>query len=212
MSLGEFLPTPNTLNYFKFNGNSNNSIGNVSSTDSNITYVSGRYGQCANFNGSNSKILANTGPKLDTFTLSMWVKSTATIGGYLFSQGNNSNSAFDFSIGSEGDFGAVLWANATLGSKEVRTNKGYNDGKWHNVITTRNGSTVYLYVDGEYNNKKIDMHTFTVENTYKIMGAHISGVNWLNGQIDEIIVENKVWSENEVRKYYTNSLGRYAIL
>ena len=211
-TLGEFLPTTNTLNYFKFNGNSNNSIGNIDSTDSNITYVPGKYDQCANFNGTNSNI-KYTGSELTNFTVSLWFKTVSTNGGYLISQSATNSNAFDLTIHNNGEISAVLWQDAYVGNKELLSNlKSLNNGQWHNVLVTRNGSTVIIYIDGNFDIKRTDMFTFTVGNYYKTIGSHNSGVVWLNGQIDEIIIENKVWSENEVRKYYTNYLGRFAIL
>ena len=211
-TLGEFLPTTNTLNYFKFNGNSNNSIGNIDSTDTNITYVPGKYGQCANFNGTNSNI-KYTGSELTNFTVSLWFKTVSTNGGYLISQSATNSNAFDLTIHNNGEISAVLWQDAYVGNKELLSNlKSLNNGQWHNVLVTRNGSTVIIYIDGKFDIKRTDMFTFTVGNYYKTIGSHNSGVNWYNGQIDEIIIENKVWTENEVRKYYANSLGRFAIL
>ena len=209
---GQFLPTPNTLNLYRFNGNSVNSIGNIASTDSNITYVPGRYGKCANFNGTSSRI-TYTGTQLTNFTISLWFKTVSTNGGYLISQSAVNSNAFDVTIHNNGEISAVLWQDPYVGNKELLSNlKSLNDGKWHNLVTTRNGSTVIIYIDGNFDAKRTDMFTFTVGNYYKTIGSHSSGVNWLNGLMDEIIIENRAWSDNEVRKYYTNYLGRFAIL
>lgn len=207
---GEFLPTQNTLNLYRFNGNSVNSIGNVSSTDSNITYVPGRYGQCANFNGTNSKI-SYTGSELNNFTISLWLKKTINKNSYLIIQSTSTTNETSLTTSSDGVVKFQLWAN-TNGSKVVSSTFALDINKWYNVIGTRSGSIIKLYINGQFINMLDTGYTFTVGNYFKTIGSHQSNVEWFNGQMDELIIENKVWSDNEVRKYYTNSLGRFAIL
>ena len=210
MSLGEFLPTSNTKNLFHFNGNSVNSIGNVSSTDSNITYVPGRYNNCASFNGSSSKIVY-TGSELTNFTISLWIKKTIDKNSYLIIQSTSSTYETSMTTSSDGVVKFQLWAN-TNGSKVVSSASTLDINKWYNVIGTRSGSIIKLYINGQFNNMLDTGYTFTVGNYFKTIGSHQSGVDWYNGQMDEIIIENRAWSEKEVCKYYTNSLGRFAIL
>ena len=209
---GQFLPTTNTLNYFKFNGNSNNYIGSKTSTETNITYVPGRYGQCPNFNGTNSNI-KYTGSQLTNFTVSFWIKTTSPTSisdMYILSQANSTNNG-NFDVKFKPDMTiSFSYYNGT--ETEAKSTIALNDGVWHNIVFTRTGSTGYLYIDGNLNVTKTGFISTTISNYYNFIGSHYSGRNWYNGQMDEIIIENKVWTENEVRKYYTNSLGRFAIL
>ena len=42
--------------------------------------------------------------------------------------------------------------------------------------------------------------------------SQIGNIGFFNGSLDEIIFESRIWTQQEVQKYYTNALGRFAIL
>jgi hypothetical protein len=41
------------------------------------------------------------------------------------------------------------------------------------------------------------------------LGCASSSDSFWSGAIDEVIIENRAWTASEVKKYYTNSLGRF---
>ena len=63
-----------------------------------------------------------------------------------------------------------------------------------NKFTGMNGGNGMYYLDG-----------FSVE---KENSSYDNGVGY-SGAIDEVIIENRAWTASEVKKYYTNSLGRF---
>lgn len=52
--------TDNLISYYKLDSNSNDSVGTNNGTDTSVSYVAGKIGNAASFNGSTSTILANT--------------------------------------------------------------------------------------------------------------------------------------------------------
>jgi hypothetical protein len=73
----------------------------------------------------------------------------------------------------------------------VPGNRNVNDGKWHHVAATYNGSQLILYIDGTfdaaiYYSSGMDNNSYTVQ-----IGANaeVAGKNF-NGQIDEV----RIWS------------------
>jgi len=51
------IPLNNFISYWKFDGNSNDSVGSNNGTPTSITYPSGLIGQAADFNGTTSKVV-----------------------------------------------------------------------------------------------------------------------------------------------------------
>jgi signal peptidase I len=88
----------------------------------------------------------------NTFTLSLWFKTTTTAGGKLIGFGSSATGASSLydrqlylSNGGQLNFGVF----PGLFSYSVITSpKAYNDGAWHQVIATLSGSGMHLYVDG----------------------------------------------------------------
>jgi len=67
---------------YMLNGDATDVSTNYNGAESSITYVAGEYGGAASFNGSNSSIQINTfsGFTNYNFTLSIWIKTTDTVG------------------------------------------------------------------------------------------------------------------------------------
>lgn len=64
--------------YYKFSGNSNDSANSNNGTDTDISYVTGKYGQGADFNGTTSKITVAAGTDINNFfdgggAISVWL-------------------------------------------------------------------------------------------------------------------------------------------
>ena len=219
-SLGQFLPTPNTNGLFKLNGNSNNSIGNIASTDSNITYVPGRYGQCASFNGSNSFIYLGTSSIYNPtyMTVNAWVKPASLSSNMDIISRDNTTSkrSYNINILSNGSVAAEIFTTSSISSGIVNvtgTTGIIEVNKWYMISFTFDGITAKLYINGKLYGSSFcsAIYPQTVE-TYIGKRRISDNAVVFNGQMDEIIIENRAWSENEVRKYYTNYLGRFAIL
>ena len=148
-----------------------------------VTGWSGTNNYSLNFDGADDYLTAASivTPTAQQGTISAWVKSTTSSFGPIFNI--SSNTALDtgywmglqFSGGSPGRLEFGLRPNA--GDYIFYTSSNtYNDGNWHHVAVTSNGSSYKLFIDG-------------AEDT----GAATSGTNNSNvvgGWIDDMAVKN----------------------
>ena len=67
--------------YYSLNGNSIDSVNGYNGTDTNVTYVSGKIGKAASFNGTSAKVTIANNATLqitDNLTLCAWIKTEST--------------------------------------------------------------------------------------------------------------------------------------
>jgi len=232
MSLGEFLPSSSTKLCLHLNGNSldSSSSGN-NGTDTSITYsqANGRFGQGAGFNGqtSGASKIVTTDTDVDYITLSVWVYSKrsnpgSAKGDIVISKdgvnGGSNTRAYGLYFSWNSNVFSInleIWNTSATGVSVVSNDVSIN--KWHNIVVTFDGSKVKLYVDGVFKNETNLSGTIRNISDKITLGESNENQTGSNGSaflgnIDEVIIVNRAWSAEEVKKYYTNSLGRFANL
>jgi len=96
--------------------------------------------------------------------------------------------------------------------------RSVNDGNWHHVVATYNGSQqasgVHIYIDGteEPFTTITNTLTDTISNPYRFQVATYAGWAYLTGDIDEIVVYTSVLSLSDVIARYNNGEGTETIL
>jgi hypothetical protein len=168
----------------------------------------------------------------EAFSLSCWFRTTAT-GGYLISKKGNIGTSYR-------GWGLVIAGTITPGAIRVYlTNDGdpegdseikvdtvaaFNDGQWHHVVMTWNGSDpaaasgVTIYVDGSSESLSIlhnTLGTNTITNSVDLnIGGRTNGDSLFEGKIDEVGIYDKELDSIEVAEIYNNGvptdLGRLA--
>jgi hypothetical protein len=137
-------------------------------------------------------------------TISMWVNFWNTSGeqslveivdnngqGYYLNIGGWGNNSFQFAIvGFDVAFSGVV----------------PQSGRWYHVVGTYDGTTIRIYVDGEY--KASRAATYSQTNTsYLNIGHSVAwGGRYVKGIIDEVLIINRSLSEDEIKQLY---LGGY---
>ena len=104
------------------------------------------------FDGKSGNVYSQTsvnGPQ--AFSIEGWFKTTTNTGGKLIGFGNSQTGLsgnYDRHIYMMNDGQLVfgIWNNAT---ETIETPNTYNDGQWHYVVATYNGTNMALYVDGQ---------------------------------------------------------------
>ena len=117
--------------YYKLDSNANDSSGNgYNGTATNITYGNGRFNEAANFNGSNSSILATSPTQGNTdASYSFWIK-TPTILSYVGSQ--PSYPVFgQVSDASRNPFSIYWYASTTSGKMTFTMWRCFNNEIWY---------------------------------------------------------------------------------
>ena len=157
-------------------------------------------------------------------TVEAWINTTSTADGRsIVAQTRYGEGPWAFHTSPGGVYAGIHLRDSGMsslyGSKYV-----VNDGKWHHVVGTWDGSTrkIRLYVDG-----KIDSEwttpTFTMRSTDfpLTIGSNSPGIDryWFYGLIDEVVVYNRALSFEEIQQRYIENggnvvlatLGRYWI-
>lgn len=85
---------------------------------------------------------------------------------------------------------------------------------WSNLLFTYDGSKLKLYFNGNFVNETNATGNISYGSNRELRSTSNSTNlgQYYTGAVDETIIENRAWSAEEVKKYYTNSLGRFATL
>jgi len=200
-----------------FDGNSSDYSGNGNNgSDTNITYGLGygRFGQGASFNGSSSYISipnASFPWGANYITISLWFKYSGTSGAQSFLMVSPSS----------GNSGLWLYHDNTnlkfaknQGTQDI-TYAYTRDTNWHNfIVTSSNSDGLKMYLDGRFvASDAADTAVIADPSQPVFAGAYNDGgsVNnfYYNGSMDELVVENRVWTQQEIKKYYSMTKGRF---
>lgn len=191
------------ISYWKFDGNSNDILGNNNGIDTDVTYVSGKIDQAVLFNGVSSFISINDiilYPD-NFYTISFWYYNTNGghgLGGIL------SNPA-----GNRGFFGytsAGFWGlEYSFGSRTAST---YFPpvNQWIHVVCTLEPNKTTPYINSIHDSG-MTIGVFDEIITLKIFGLSITYNAYLDTKIDEFGIWNRVLSQNEINRLYNNGLG-----
>lgn len=194
------------VSYYKLDGNSIDSVGSNTGTDTAISYslANGKIYQGAGFNGSTSKIVK---------TSSGFPTGTAARSIALFMKENAS--ATDMVLAGYGSTGVGQgFVAAIVGGKfyfagqsaDVNSNFTINDNVPHCCVVTYNGTTVTVYVDGV--SKNTGTPTLNTTGTDFIMGQQLGGGSqFYDGTLDEVCIWSKALTLAEVIEFNNNGLG-----
>jgi hypothetical protein len=161
-------------------------------------------------------------PSLNTFTISLWLKSSQTTGGTLFGQQIGSNPSTSTGwvpviyLQSDGKIRIEpFWTSST--SNFILSSHSLNDNNWYNIITTFNSGTNQLYVNGVYNTQQTGKTLTSFTSTYSyIIGAGYAdgrslGTNYFSGNISNFTFYNRALSAEEILQNYNAIKGRFGL-
>ena len=194
--------------HYPFCGSANDISSNANhGTLNGATPTTDRFGNpnsAYNFNGSSSYIsVPSTGINnfgTANFTTSIWFKtSSITPVLALYTKSENTEPTYA---------GINAYVNAdNIGSVRARTDFNnaveasgtYNNGQWHLMTFTRNGTTQKIYVDGVMKATQISGSVINVsQNTPLIIGRNTGVDYFFNGQLDDFKLYNGVLSDAEI--------------
>jgi len=132
-----------------------------------------------------------------TFTIEGRLKTTAPGLGVIFSTRSSINGSVAF---------AVLRGKLALGNKEmISGTKNVNDGEWHHVAVTSDGTHIVFYVDGKPDASAVfDAGEGGGAGT---IGAEYSGGSAFMGALDEIRIWNRVQTPAQILAYVNRELN-----
>ncbi len=204
---------PGLVNWWQAEGNANDSVGPDNGTlQGTAGFVAGEVGQAFSFDGTSGFVSISNNPSLNVFsnnmTIELWMKS-ATIGNNadwagLVTKGNQSWRLMGTASANTAD---VAFNGVT--PSEISGTRNVNDGQWHHIAGTYNGSQITLYVDGALDASVPASGTIAEQNFPVYIGGDSgapAGHTYLfHGQIDEVSLYNRALSSDEIAAIYNAS-------
>lgn len=211
--------TTNLVSYWKFEGNSNDSVGSNNGTDTSMTYGSsyGKLGQGANFNGSSGFIDLGTALRYErtqAWTLSFWMKSSTSTGYipiYSTQEGSGNYRGITVWVSFAGD--DKLWlemTNLTTNALKCFGSSSINDGNLKHVVITYDGSStvagVKMYINGiaETVTSSVDALSATIVGTANVHFGRRPDPLYYTGDLDEAAIWTRVLTATEVLELFQN--------
>jgi hypothetical protein len=152
---------------------------------------------------------------LTDFTLSLWFKTSVTKAQQELIQAVDSNARDALEIYIVNSDGINIKIGA-IDHSAFPTNKRVTDGNWHNLTVRRDtnmggrNSEVCLFIDGSntycsrgtYDNGGISVASggFIIGQEQDSVGGQFTSYQALDGQVDELIIFNKVLSDTDIEK------------
>lgn len=223
-----YTPNANTVWYYPLDWNSNSgSTGGINWTDTNVTYVDGKFWQAWSYNGSSSRTFINSSLWIDWWpiTISCWVKMNAEISSSLWRFVVNSNNNNDVLYNIYYDYN---WWTRRLAFDRTKNTVASNPAfytitlwttNWYNLILTYEWTVVTWYINwvwiwtntastGNWINWANEVQNVTTiwDLYYWWTPSHIQ---FINATIDEVIIENVWWTAKKVSDYYNYTVGKF---
>lgn len=159
------------------------------------------------FNGTSSYGQVSSASGLNptaAITLEAWVKGTGT-NRQILRKGNQ----YQLRFTSTGDLQASTWSATVVRDSLI---SGVNNGAWHHIVMTYDGTTQRLYVDGAQVDSDAATGAIDTSASDLYVGA-ISGTSeFFNGNIDEVAIYPTALSAARIRQHYQTAKaipGRY---
>ncbi|MCD2441001.1 PKD domain-containing protein [Agromyces sp. SYSU K20354] len=175
-------------------------------------------GPAYSFNGSSTSGFVNSTSQAavrQQYSLELWFKTTTSNGGKLVGYGSSASgtsSSYDRHVYMHND-GKLSFGNFPGIAATVSSPASYRDGAWHHMVASQGWDGMKLYVDGELVGSRGEVTAQTYSGYWRIGGDNLSSwpnrptSNFLNGQLDEFAVYNRVLTAQEVSEHYLMGTG-----
>ena len=185
---------------YMLDSNVNDETGMYNGTATNITYTDGKFGKCAVFNGSTSKISSNINLNNNNFSISFWGKLSNNQNTHSFILSTiNGDNRYGIRMTNFGKLEPNIWAGVD-NAFGVDANWSNYANIWTHYVFSIINNTCYFYINNELKTSK----TFTSNVIFN--GANIGygegGSYTINGQIDNVKIFNRALTANEVTSLY----------
>ena len=213
-------PSTITKGYYNFNDDSLDTSGNnMNGTDTSMTYSTGKYNLCASFNGSNGRIqLPDAAGINTTFTFNAFIKLNGTNNNTIYSKGSDASNGWGcmVELSTTALVVAVVTTTPTTAQQTLSQTISLNTGEYYmlTVVFDNSARTLKGYINGNLI-KSISTGANLRGTNNVFLGVNKAGAsfsNYFNGQMDELVIENRVWTDDEIRKFYTYSRGNFGII
>jgi hypothetical protein len=212
----KYTPTANTkvLYHLENTDDSSGNGFNLTEDGSGITYPAGKFRNCADLGNPNGlRYLYNTsniGIAGDAAqTMIFWVKLNAEIGsGYyrLFQKADNSKDiSYDVIYQYNGGTRRFLFERwrVNVAQDQIFSNATLGATDWHMVAIVYTGTVLRTFLDGALAGTPLTCSGDGSGYSDKIqIGTYDGGIEKAPAQFDEVIIEDRAWSDTEILAYF----------
>ena len=205
----------NEVAFYKMENNAADSTGSNTGTNYGTTFTTtdalfGTYS--ASFDGSGDSIQINqfSGFTNYNFTLSIWIKTTDTVG-YITSFRDPMYITLGTGIYASGTNGMGIYDGTNSYFINNTAMQGINDGNWHHIVMTHDGTNLKGYIDGSII-ATVSSGTTTQSSggtNYNRIGVRADGntASSYNGLVDQLRLFNRALEGDEVFKLYAEVIN-----
>ncbi len=101
----------------------------------------------------------------------------------------------------------LYWNNST----QYTSTKQIFVGNWYNILVTRSGTTLSVYINGLLDGTKTDSSNLTSGQLKIGRNVNTVGTSYFNGRVQSLIVYNKALTSNEVLQNYNATKTRFGL-
>jgi len=189
-----------------------------SGTNNGTAAIAGKIGDGGNFNGSKAYLEVGDSPALDldrtdSFTFEFWMNSSQKTNGVMLEKLSVTQSGYQVAlVNSYLDY-YLCHDYATHNNLSVHSSFSVNDGRWHHVVVTYNGTSstsgMNMYIDGSRNTFVVNRNNLSAgfgnSNSLDFGRRRFSNDIYYSGLLDEIrISKGIVRSADWVKTEYNN--------
>lgn len=199
----------NNIFYWSFDGHMNDLSHHNLDCDGGGFYDEGVVGSAIDLSDGGFLMTDSVPIDFKKFTISLWVKIYESSNGYAIMLAKGSKTAGHFELyfaksggdGSLSDFEIRLWSPDFL---DYQTGKIVEYEKWMHIAATYDGSIGKIYLDGEKiyeSSASSGLKDVTdIDNNKIAIGALVEGALPVFGLIDEVVLADYVFSEDDIVK------------
>jgi concanavalin A-like lectin/glucanase superfamily protein/flagellar hook capping protein FlgD len=166
------------------------------------TFAAGKLGSAFSLDGVNDNVSVPNGPDFNfsnAMSVAGWINTTAGVDRYIATKHEDS---FYFAVGggSVAPHKLSFWLNG-VSSSWFTGSTSVDDGQWHHVAATCDGTAMRLYVDGQLDASASRTGTIQTGPSAILIGARSDGTNASNfpGLIDELALYNRALGSAEIQ-------------
>ncbi|MFH1724602.1 MAG: LamG-like jellyroll fold domain-containing protein [Elusimicrobiota bacterium] len=173
-------------------------------------WADGQVGGAMSFDGANDYVDLGTASPIRVAhpSIAVWFKSDGGANDDMVSSAHD-NGRNGYRLGTKyNDASELTWLVGDANGFDILFTEGadINDGNWHFVVGTYDGSNIRLYLDGVLYGAELSTRIVTHTSRLFIGGRGGSPGCYFDGLLDEVAIFNRALTQEEIQAYYQNGL------